>query len=489
VRKSLVAALAVVVLAGAAVAAVPLVERHAAEQIKADIERDGATKLGSVEVGLFDRRIVLNDLRAKRFGEITIGRWEASGLAWPFEELVRGRTPFAGLQLGDPVHAGRLELRDLRMADDHTRWSIASVVIDDFHLDRYDPLIRPNQFSHVIARIGAHLTMGRLEQKDVMFTDSASGDQMRIPSLSVGRYDKGLIGSLAIAGFEFTRKPPRDPLFRMADFKLTDLDLRRTLQTTGAPTWRPGMPIGRFDLGSANLSGFGGEGFARYGLSLGSITQQSQVQSNGVRHSRLRIDGFVLDPPLRNREALQLRVVLQAMGLKELKLDSDCSGTEDRAKGEVSVDRCAVVGPDLGEVTLSLKLVQADAAFWKAIDESNTFALLGSKAGLGGVKLVIADRGLVERSLKAVAATTGQTLPQVRADFAQEIRRFQPPGILISEDLTKLLDTVARFIERGGTLTVEAKPEVPIGLDKIEYFSRPGPDLVNVLGLSATLSR
>ena len=155
-RKSLVAALAVVVLAGAAVAAVPLVERHAAEQIKADIERDGATKLGSVEVGLFDRRIVLNDLRAKRFGEITIGRWEASGLAWPFEELVRGRTPFAGLQLGDPVHAGRLELRDLRMADDHTRWSIASVVIDDFHLDRYDPLIRPNQFSHVIARIGAH---------------------------------------------------------------------------------------------------------------------------------------------------------------------------------------------------------------------------------------------------------------------------------------------------------------------------------------------
>jgi len=36
---------------------------------------------------------------------------------------------------------------------------------------------------------------------------------------------------------------------------------------------------------------------------------------------------------------------------------------------------------------------------------------------------------------------------------------------------------------------VEAKPDAPIGLDKIEYFSRPGPDLVNVLGLSATLSR
>ena len=488
-RKSLVAVLAVVVLAGAAVAAVPLIERRAAEQIKADIERDGATTLGSAEVSLFDRRVVLNDLRTKGFGEITIGRWEASGLSWPLGELLRGRTPFAGLQLGDPLQAGHLALRDLRMTNGNGRWSIASLVIDDFHLDRYDPPIRPDQFSHLVARIGAHLTMDRLEQKDVVFVDAASGDQVRIPSLSVGRYDKGLVGSLAIAGFEFTSKPPRDPVFRIADFKVTDLDLRRTLQTTGAPTWRPGMPIGRIDLGSANLSGFGGEGLARYGVSLGSISQQSQVDSKGVRHSRLRIEGIVLDPPARNRETLQLRIVLQAMGLKELKLESDCSGTEDRGKGEISVDRCAVSGPDLGEVTLSVKLVQADAPFWKAVDESNTFALLGSKAGLGDARLVVVDRGLVERSLKAVATTTGQALTQVRSDLAQEVRRFQPSGILITEDLTKLLDTVARFIERGGTLTLEAKPDTPIGLDKIEYFSRPGPDLMNVLGLSATLSR
>jgi hypothetical protein len=55
--------------------------------------------------------------------------------------------------------------------------------------------------------------------------------------------------------------------------------------------------------------------------------------------------------------------------------------------------------------------------------------------------------------------------------------------------MTKLLDTVARFIETGGTLTVEAKPDTPIRIDKLEYFRRPGPDLVNILGLGATLSR
>jgi len=96
---------------------------------------------------------------------------------------------------------------------------------------------------------------------------------------------------------------------------------------------------------------------------------------------------------------------------------------------------------------------------------------------------------VVERTLKAAAAGSGQPLAAVRAGFAQEARRFQPPGILITEDLTKLLDTVARFVETGGTLTLDAKPDTPIGIDKFAALSRPGSDLVNLLGLSATLSR
>jgi hypothetical protein len=488
VRKTVVAAFAVVLLVGGALAAVPLVEEYAAARIKADMESDGATQVGAVEVSLLERRIVFNKLRAKRFGEITIGRWEASGLSWPLGELVRGRTPFSGLQLGDPISAGRLELRDLRIADDKGRWTIASLVIDDFHLDRYEPLPRANQFSHVAARIAGALSLGRLEQKDTVFIDPASGDRVTIGAMTVERFDRGRIGSLVIAAFDFTPKPPRDPVFRMADFKLVNLDLRRPFRAISAPTWRPGMPIGRIDLESASLSGFGGEALSRYGVALGSITQQSSGD-NDVKRSRLRVEGFVLDPPASGREALQLRIVLQAMGLKDLRLESDCSGIEDRAKGEITVDRCALSGPDIGDVALSLKLVQADAPLWKALDEGEAFALLGTKAGLSNAKLVVADRGLVERSLKAVATTSGRSLAEVRTEFAQEIRRFQPPGVLITEDLTKLLDTIARFIERGGTLTIEARPDSPIGLDKMQYFTRPGPDLVSVLGLSATLAR
>ncbi|TMJ23560.1 MAG: hypothetical protein E6G95_19390 [Alphaproteobacteria bacterium] len=488
-RKGIVAALAVVVVAGVAAAAVPLVERHAAAQIKSDMEADGSTKVGSVEVGLFARKVAFNDLHAMRPGEITIGHWEASGLAWPITELAKGRTPFSGLAPGDPVHAERLEVRNLRMVQDKARWSVDSLAISGLHLDRYESVAGPGQFSHLVARIAGALSMGHLEQKGTTFTDPASNDRVTIDSLVVDRFDKGQAGSIAVGGFEFTPKPPRDPVFRMPELKLTDLDFRRGVQAIGVVTWRPGVPIGRIDLGSASLSGFSGESFTRYGISLGSITQQSQSEGKDVRHSRLRIEGFVLDPPAQSREGLQIRLVLQAMGLKQLKLESDCAGTEDRIKGEISVDRCALTGPELGDVTLSFKLVQADAPFWKAIDEHSSFALLGTKAGLGGAKLVVADRGLVERSVKAVAATSGQSPAAVRASLAQEVRRFQPAGILITEDLSKLLDTVARFVESGGTLTLEAKPASPIGLDKMKYFTRPGPDLVDILGLSATLSR
>lgn len=489
-KKSLIAALVVILLVGVALASVPLVEKHAAAQIKADLESDGATTVESVDVGLFDRRVILTNLRAKRVGEITIGRWQASGLAWPIGELIKGRTPVSGLQLGDPLRASRLELSDLRMVEDKASWSIGSLVIEDIDLDRYDPVLGgPNQFTNLAARIAGALTMGRLEQKDTAFSDPAKGDRIAVGAMTIGRFEKGLIGSIAIAGLELTAKAGTTPVFRIADFNLVNLDLRRMFKATGAPTWRPGMPIGRVDLDSASVSGFSGEALTRYGISLGRITSETQHESKDLKRSRMRIEGFVLAPPARNLETLQMRIGLQAMGLKELRLALDCSGAEDRAKSEVSIDRCALSGPELGEISLSTRLVGADAAFWRAVDEGDSLALLRTKAGLSDAKLVVADHGLVERSLKAMATTSGQPVAAVRAGVAQNIRRFQPPGILITEDMTKLLDTMARFVEGGGTLTVEAKPDVPFGIDKIGYFRQPGPDLVNVLGLSATLSR
>jgi len=490
VKKAVVvAAAAVIAVVGLGAAALPLAEEYSAHQIKAGIELGGGT-VEAVEVGLLSRRVTMHKLHVREVGDVTIGRWEAAGLAWPLGELLRGRTPLSGLRLGDPLQAGHLELADLRVVDAGGTWSIGSLTIDGFDLARYDTAgVGPMQFTTLAARIASALSVQKFAQKQTVYAAPGPGDTTTIDAFTVERFDHGRIGAIVMAGLEATPKAATAPAFRMAELKVTGLDLVRPLKALSSPAWLPGMPLGRIGVEKASATGFSGEGLARYGISLGSITTETTHESKELSHAQTRIEGFVFAPPLTGLETIQARLVLQAMGLKEIRLSFDCAGTEDRAKAELAIDRCVLAGPELGEITFGAKLVRADEAFWKAIDEGDGWSLFRTKAALGAAKLVVADKGLVERALKAVATTTGRSVPETRAMVVREVRQFQPSGVLITEDLTKLLDAVARFIETGGTLTLDAKPDPPVGIDKLSYLRTPGPDWVSLLGLSATLSR
>ena len=102
---------------------------------------------------------------------------------------------------------------------------------------------------------------------------------------------------------------------------------------------------------------------------------------------------------------------------------------------------------------------------------------------------MVADKSLLQRSLQAKARLSGQPVAAERAALATEIRRYQPSGVLITQDMSKVLDAVARFVEQGGTLTLDAAPQPALGLEKLDYLLKPGADLVNALGLTATVSR
>ena len=247
--------------------------------------------------------------------------------------------------------------------------------------------------------------------------------------------------------------------------------------------WRPGAPSGRFHVENASLSGFGGDTLARYGISLGSVSIETNHVGDKVSRSRTRIEGFVLAPPLQGLEGLQVRMALLSMGLKEVKLDLDCTATDDRAKGELALDRCALSRRRAwAKIDLAGRIVHADQAFWHAVDDGDPAALDQSTAALASARLVLADKSLLERGLKALSTVTGQPVSATRANLARDIRRYQPTGVLISQAMTKLLDTVARFVEQGGTLTVDAKPEPPVGIDRLRSLASPGADLVGVLG-------
>jgi hypothetical protein len=492
VKKSIIAVVVVAAaLVGAAAAAVPVVQDIAASRLKAEFERNGG-QVGAVEVGLLDRRVTLRDLKIAGAGELSVGRWEVSGLAWPLGELIQGRTPLAGFRWGDPLQAERIELQDVRLdaSADGSRWSVSSLVVEGFDLSRYDATYDGRYRSEVLlARAIDALKMRRLEERNLLFTLPVTGDTFGAASVLAERYERGRIASLTGSSLEATDRDGQAPLYKIAEMKLTGLDMSRVIAALSSRDWQPGAPSGRLTFENGNASGFGGEMLRRYGISLGSVSVETVRESDKLSRMRSRIEGFVLAPPLRGVEGLQTRMVMMSMGLKEVKADFDCTGIEDRAKGELASDRCALVGPGLGEIDLTGRIVNADPAFWRALDDSEWLALNESKAALGAARLVFADKSLLERGLKALATMTGKPLAETRANLAREIRLYQPSDVMISQDMTKFLDTVARFVEQGGTLTVNARPEPPIDAEGFQSLWKPGADIVQLLGLSASLSK
>ncbi len=491
-KKLIIAAAFVVAVVAAAVVALPVVETFVASGIKTQMEQDGTVSVGTVEVGLLDRRLALRDVRTKQAAGLSVARWEATGLNWPLGELLHGRTPLTGYRLGDPLYAKRIAIDSVRLEvpGGHVL-TVGSMVLDDFDLARFDGNVPPGplQATMVGARFIEALSVGHTEERNVIDTVPVVNNTLGFRSFTGDGLDRGKLASFALLNFEGTAKDAVDPSVSLESLKGDGFDVRQILKTMSQPGWRPGMPAGRIGLEHVDATGFGGEVLKRYGISLGSISIATKHDSVSVTRSTTKLEGFVMAPPATGLETLQARMVMLAMGLKELRLALDCGGVEDRGKGELALDHCALSGPDLGQLDFTAKLVDADAAFWRAIDSGNFMGMYATKAALGDAKLVFDDKGLLDRGLRALGAASGQPAVAMRANLATQVRRYQPPNVLITDDMTKLLNTVADFIEKGGTLTVEAKPDPPFGLDKFGLLRQPGPDLISLLGVTASVSK
>jgi hypothetical protein len=494
-RWAIVFAVVVIVLGVAGVVGLPLAEVRLADALKARLEQGGTAKVAAVEVGFLQRRIVLKDLAVAQLGDndIKAAKVEARGLGWPLADLLAGRTPFTGWRWGDPLQAEHVEITDLHLLNEieQGEWRVARLVFEGLDLPRYEPLASPPPGSLAQPVLAlSHLSLRRFEVHGLVFQSiDGEGTGVRIASIVLERLHKGEIDSLALAGSEIRDRPGSPSAwFSVAEIVARKVDLRTSLDKLKDPEWLPGMPTGRASLETLTFKGVGGAALANQGITLGRISYETK--RDGERASgRARIEDFVLRPQGLSSDAMQTLALLMSLGVREVKASLDCSGGEDRAKGEIEIDRCVLASPGLGEIALSLKLVNGDEAFWRGLDEGDPNALAESRVGLGAAKLVMRDTSLLERLVNLYATATGLPRPEARAALAREVRRFQPTDMLITEDMTKLADTLARFVEQGGTLTIEAKPDPPLTPDGARVLFAPGPDIVSVLGLSATVAK
>ena len=494
-KRALVVVVAVLAaVTAAAVVGRPVAERWLAAGFKASLERDGVTRADAVSVDLLERRITVLGLKGRSGLELRIGRLDVSGIAWPVGELLRGRTPLAGLGWGDPLMLGRVELEKVKVASrsNELQWDIDRIVLDDVALARHDnpggASVRPiNRLARALLALSVRHVEVANGRGSVPMSGGRDGG---IGSIAVDGYDGGRAQSVVLAslwGVGFDKQPA--PV-TMAEVKVKGLSLQRLLRAMSSEAWLFGGPSGRVSVDSVDVSGLGGELMRRYGLTVAGLSLQATQDSATRSRVRLRIDDAVLAPPLSGLQGLALRMTLQAMGLSQAKAAFDCTLGEDRGKGEIAIEECALQAPGLAAIRLALRVVNADEALWHALDDGDLLLLSDSRAGLASARLTLADMSLLERSARAFAALNRQAAtPAIRANWAREVRRFQPTGMMISQGLTQVLDTVARFVELGGTLTLEANPERPVGIDRFDYLASPGADLVSALGITATLAK
>ncbi len=251
--------------------------------------------------------------------------------------LASGRTgPGKGaagrIELGDPLRVARFHMRNFRLATPDTgdSWSIGELTAANFDLPRYDAAYEgPFRNEVMFARLLGALSVERLEQRDASHTTSSRRDTRRhacpSPAMTAAsslRRSEGLPG-------EAGQRPhgrPHDRRRHGARRRCAPADRRGVLARLGA-----GTPIGRVPVAEGRMTGFGGDLMARYGLSLGSVSTET-VSEGRIRAAHGSGSRTRARPSLRSVEAVGMRMVMQSMNLREVRVGFDCSTVEDRVR-------------------------------------------------------------------------------------------------------------------------------------------------------------
>lgn len=484
------------VLTAGAVAGLPIAEERIADAIKVRAGLRSGLKLATVQVSLLQRRIVVTELTMTPGPDSTlrVGRVDVRGLGWPIADLLAGRTPFTGWKWGDPFQADRVEIDDFEFV--HTidgEWRMAKLIVEGIYLPEHEqPAELPGDSMARKAIAFSHLTVQRIEQREFSYQPPDEfGMALKAKTLGFGSLYSGVFSDFVMSDAELRDYATRPSAWLSVGVTaIYGLDFGLPLAELRDPEWISGMPLGRVWFDQVTIDGLDGDLLAELALTVGRVSFKTQREGNRAI-GRASVESIAYRPQGLNFDTAQTYALLQALGLREVTASLECVGGEDRDKNEFALDRCLLLAPGLAEAEFSFKFINADEAFWTLMDSGDSFQILTSTVALGSAKFVVRDRSLLDRLAKLSATTRGVSPAEARAEMARSVRRYQPTDMLITEDVTKLADVIGRFVEQGGTLTIEARPDPPVTFEDTRVFwgLGPGPDIVQMFGITATHRR
>ena len=311
----------------------------------------------------------------------------------------------AGVKLGDPLAGGACRgARPQHGRREAQSWTVASLAIDDLGLAATTPAVgaRPVQPRSARASLKAAVAGPLRSRRAATLTDPGQRRQGAIDSLAM-TVRQGQGRHFRLTQPRRQRQGGERAVIHMADVKAIELDL-------GGPYARcPHRPGGRACRSAGSISSPRSLS-ASAASCLSATASRSAASPIRPTHEserrqaarRMRIEGFVMAPPAATSKALQMRIVLQAMGLKELQARPRllrAPRTAPRARWR------STAAPSTVPISASSTFAQAGERRCDLLagDRRRQHrALLGSKAGLGRPGSCWPIAGLLERTLKAL---------------------------------------------------------------------------------------
>ena len=296
----------------------------------------------------------------------------------------------------------------------------------------------------------------------------ATGSQAaetRVEGIDFADEDSRLkIGAVSLTGFSIA--PTLNGLKALGDKPLKDLDqadIRSLIPTLGT------LRITDLDI-EAPATDDNPDELVRIVMGLVAITADKPV--NGIP-TNIRFEQRNVSTALPDNSSDEFTQQLQALGYKSLDGSATIAATWNEATNEIAITEFSMDGKDMGSVRLTGLIGNVSPDLFSPDEGTASAALLSSKAK--SATIVVENRGLFERYLDVAAKEQGASPDALKALYAGATPLVISSMLGNSENAQTLGKAVARFIEKPGSLTIEAQTKSASGFGIMDYMLASNP--------------
>ena len=338
------------------------------------------------------------------------------------------------------------------------------------------------QFRH-ISVVGTNLTSDEVSR---LFSDTADKDardallaKMKAASISIPEtkvtlkngslvfhdweaknVDSGVVGDISLAGFDGSFDGPRHmPItIKSNAVSATNANLIGAFAPAKAPSAAQGSPRAAHFLWSGFQASVPDKTTPQYAVggnlwkvSLGSVEGSGSYQGLVPLKSSAAMKDLVIQPPPASKAAK----MFGAFGYKKLDLGMTMAGTYDPAKHAYTLADYTVNGVDAGAIGFKALFSSVESAVFSAPAPARMAAI--DEGVVNSVEMRIVNGGLFQKTLAWYAAQRGQTVDELRRQWAAAATLLIPVMLKGDPDGPRIAEAVTNFVNSPKALTVSIK--------------------------------